>query len=52
MPSPIVEWLPFSSSGTVSWIHIGDLHMTRAGEQNEIGLGRIVDEINAVSPML
>jgi Icc protein len=48
MPSPIVESLPFSSSGTVSWIHIGDLHMTRAGEQNEIELGRIVDEINAV----
>lgn len=48
MTHPIFDSLPFSSSRTVSWIHIGDLHMTRAGEQNEIDLGRIVDEINAV----
>ena len=48
MPTPIFDSLPFSSSHTVSWIHIGDLHMTRSGEQNEIDLGRIVDEINAV----
>jgi 3',5'-cyclic-AMP phosphodiesterase len=39
---------PFASSKTVSWIHIGDTHITRSGEQNEIDLGRIVDEINAV----
>jgi 3',5'-cyclic-AMP phosphodiesterase len=38
--------LPPDASGSVSWIHIGDLHMTRAGEQNEIDLGRIVDVIN------
>ncbi|SEB69810.1 metallophosphoesterase family protein [Terriglobus roseus] len=48
MPAPITDSLPFSASGTVSWIHLGDLHMTRPGEQNEIDLGRIVDEINAV----
>jgi Icc protein len=48
MPAPIHDSLPFSTSGTVSWIHIGDLHMTRPGEQNEIDLGRIVDEINTV----
>lgn len=40
--------LPFPSNRTVSWIHIGDTHLTRPGEQNEIDLGRIVDEINAV----
>lgn len=30
----------------VSWIHIGDLHMTRAGEQNDLDLEAIVNEIN------
>src|ERR1700760_1924672 len=40
--------LPLNASGTVSWIHIGDTHLTRSGEQNEVDLGRIVDEINAV----
>lgn len=48
MLTPIFDSLPFSSSHTVSWIHIGDLHMTRPGEQNEIDFGRIVDEINAI----
>src|ERR1700760_557628 len=48
MPTTIVDSLPFSDSQTVSWIHIGDLHMTRPGEQNEIDLGRIVDKINTV----
>lgn len=48
MPPPIIDSLPFASSGTVSWIHIGDLHMTRFGEQNEVDLGRIVDEINSI----
>jgi 3',5'-cyclic AMP phosphodiesterase CpdA len=42
------ESLPFALSRTVSWIHIGDTHLTRPGEQNEIDLGRIVDEINAI----
>lgn len=48
MPTLTTDSLPFSSSRTVSWIHIGDLHMTRAGEQNEMDLGRTVDEINAI----
>ena len=48
MPVTTFDSLPFSRSHTVSWIHMGDLHMTRPGEQNEIDLGRIVDEINAV----
>lgn len=42
------ESLHLDPSSTVSWIHIGDTHITRAGEQNEIDLGRIVDEINEV----
>jgi Icc protein len=33
-------------AGIVSWIHIGDLHMTTAGEQNDLDLRAIVDEIN------
>lgn len=48
MPNLPIDSLPFSSTRTVSWIHIGDTHLTRAGEQNEIDLGRIVDEINAI----
>ncbi len=32
----------------VSWVHIGDLHMTKAGEQNDRDLNCIVDEINRV----
>lgn len=34
------------AAGVVSWIHIGDLHMTRAGEQNDLDLEAIVNEIN------
>jgi 3',5'-cyclic-AMP phosphodiesterase len=30
----------------ISWAHIGDLHMTKAGEQNDLDLIAIVDEIN------
>jgi predicted phosphodiesterase len=47
-PRISLESLPFDCSQTVSWIHIGDTHLTRAGEQNERDLGRIVDEINEV----
>ena len=35
--------------GVVSWIHIGDLHMTDAAEQNQLDLISIVEEINLVS---
>lgn len=48
MPHDKFSSLPFSPNRTVSWIHIGDPHLTHPGEQNEIDLGRIVDEINAV----
>ncbi|SFS18954.1 3',5'-cyclic AMP phosphodiesterase CpdA [Granulicella pectinivorans] len=46
MSQSTFESLPLSPTQTVSWIHIGDTHLTRPGEQNEIDLGRIVDEIN------
>ncbi len=38
---------PADAAGVVSWIHIGDLHMTRGGEENDLDLQAIVDEINA-----
>ncbi len=38
--------LPPDAAGVVSWIHLGDLHMTRAGEQNHLDLAQIVDEVN------
>lgn len=34
------------ASGIVTWIHIGDLHMVRAGEQNYTDLVAIVREVN------
>ena len=34
------------AAGVISWIHIGDLHMTVAGKQNHIDLARIVTEVN------
>ncbi len=37
---------PPDAAGVISWIHLGDLHMTKAGEQNHLDLGQIVDEIN------
>ncbi len=48
MNSQPFQSLPVNPSGTVSCIHIGDTHITRAGEQNEIDLGKIVDQINEV----
>ena len=36
------------AAGVLSWVHIGDLHMTKAGEQNDLDLRAIVEEINAV----
>ncbi len=46
-PAPAFHPLPPHLSGAVTWIHIGDLHMVREGEQNFADLGSIVDEINA-----
>jgi Icc protein len=34
------------AAGVISWVHIGELHMTRSGEQNHLDLARIVDEVN------
>ena len=39
---------PPDAAGVVSWIHIGDLHMTEAGERNHLDLIAIVEEINQV----
>ena len=36
------------AAGVLSWIHIGDLHLTETGEQNHLDLEAIVDEINQV----
>jgi 3',5'-cyclic-AMP phosphodiesterase len=37
---------PPDAAGVISWVHFGDLHMTKAGEQNHLDLAEIVDEIN------
>ena len=34
------------AAGVVSWVHFGDLHMTKAGEQNHLDLAEIVNEVN------
>ena len=34
------------TAGVVSWVHFGDLHMTKTGEQNHLDLIEIVNEIN------
>jgi Icc protein len=36
------------AAGVLSWAHLGDLHMTKAGEPNHCDFARIVDEINRV----
>lgn len=48
MSSQTFSSLPFNLSRTVSWIHIGDPHITRMGKPNERDLGKIVDEINTI----
>jgi Icc protein len=35
------------AAGIVSWVHIGDLHMTKPGEQNHQDLAEIVKEVNS-----
>ena len=45
-PLPLFQpGLP-DAAGIISWAHIGDLHMTKAGEQNHLDLLAVVDEIN------
>jgi Icc protein len=34
------------AAGVISWVHFGDLHMTKAGEQNHLDLAEIVNEVN------
>jgi predicted phosphodiesterase len=34
------------AAGVISWVHLGDLHMTKAGEQNHLDLAEIVNEVN------
>ena len=34
------------AAGVISWVHFGDLHMTKAGEQNQRDLAEIVNEVN------
>ncbi len=34
------------AAGVVSWVHFGDLHMTKAGEQNHLDLAEITNEVN------
>lgn len=34
------------AAGVISWVHLGDLHMTKAGVQNHLDLVAIVDEVN------
>jgi predicted phosphodiesterase len=38
--------LPPDAAGVISWVHVGDLHMTSAGEQNHLDLAKIVNEVN------
>jgi hypothetical protein len=39
---------PPDGPGIISWIHIGDLHMVRAQEQNHRDLVAIIDQVNRV----
>src|SRR6202789_2131983 len=37
---------PADAAGVMSWVHLGDLHMTKAGEQNHLDLIEIVNDVN------
>ena len=39
-----------AASRVLSWLHVGDLHLTAAGEENHRDLGRIVALANALPP--
>jgi 3',5'-cyclic AMP phosphodiesterase CpdA len=45
---PVFHTVAPDVAGVVSWVHIGDLHMTSEGEQNDLDLRAIVDRINTV----
>ncbi len=38
---------PPDAAGVISWVHLGDLHMRAAGEQNDLDLQAIVKEVNS-----
>ena len=42
---------PPDTAGVVSWIHLGDLHMTKAGEQSHLDLAEIVEDVNRAFAM-
>jgi len=49
--NPLASKRPFQpkspdAAGVVSWVHLGDLHMTKPGEQNHLDLAEIVNEVN------
>ncbi len=44
-PSPFLPQPP-DAAGVISWVHVGDLHMTAAGEQNHRDLISLVEEVN------
>ncbi len=37
---------PPDAAGVLSWVHIGDLHMRKGGEQNDLDLRAIVHRVN------
>ncbi len=37
---------PPDAAGVISWVHVGDLHMRAAGDQNHLDLQAIVAEVN------
>jgi 3',5'-cyclic AMP phosphodiesterase CpdA len=39
---------PADAAGVISWVHLGDLHMTKAAKQNHLDLAEIVNEVNRV----
>src|ERR1700691_1086974 len=48
---PLASRRPFQprspdAAGVISWVHLGDLHMTKVGEQNHLDLAEIVNEVN------
>ena len=50
---PLASRRPFQpktpdAAGVISWVHLGDIHMTKAGEQNHLDLVEIVNEVNQV----
>lgn len=47
-PPPPFRPLPPDASGVLSWVHLGDLHMTTEGQRNHLDLRAIVAQLNKV----